>query len=578
MIAVVQSGVGGWRRLTQATAERDREANALAHALRQALEVEDWTKLLDWVARDGEALDPATLEEVCRLILSAGAAEEPDAMAAVAISAEGRKRGANRLGQALAAGVAAEDSAAGLSLRLARRTLKRGLHAAFVDLSESDGRRRFGVLVRAERLPDVWASLTETPFGDGCAVLLVSPERDGREKWSAIQATFSLTPAEARLAQHMEEGVTLNEAAAAFGLSVFTVRAQLRAIFAKVGVRRQSELALAFKQFDGLLNAVVPVAAPPSKALARALTPSARALLVNAPALRLFVLSDGRRLCYREYGDPAGRAVVIFHDSMGSSLAPPCTDDMARELGLRLVIPERPGFGQSDPSPRYGFDSVAADYCALIEGLDLGSVRLAAAASGAAFAIVTARLLGGACERLLLVSGRGGTPTAPAPAHQSFLTRYRREMLSSPWLAEAMLRLYVQLYSREFVAGSLKRSTAQAPLDRAYAQSNAGLIDFLTARGTECFARGFAGPLADIACYRNAAEAPARLNTSVVVWHGMQDGSALLDDLLPSLAAPPAVLRRFAGHGHLLMLARWREMLEDLAADQPAPGENIPNT
>jgi pimeloyl-ACP methyl ester carboxylesterase len=249
---------------------------------------------------------------------------------------------------------------------------------------------------------------------------------------------------------------------------------------------------------------------------------------------------------------------------------------MARELGLRLLIPERPGFGQSDPSPRYGFDSVAADYAALVEGLDLGAVRIAAAASGAAFAIATARLMGGDCERLLLVSGRGGTPTASA-AHQSFLTRYRREMLSSPWLAEAMLRLYVQLYSREFVAGSLKRSTALAPLDRAFIEGNAELIDFLTARGAECFARGFVGPLADIACYRNAAEAPARLNTSVVVWHGVEDGSAVVEDLLPSLAAPPAVLRRFSGHGHLLMLARWREMLEDLAAGRPGRAENIPN-
>ena len=64
----------------------------------------------------------------------------------------------------------------------------------------------------------------------------------------------------------------------------------------------------------------------------------------------------------------------------------------------------------------------------------------------------------------------------------------------------------------------------------------------------------------------------------MVVWHGAEDGSALLEDLLPSLAAPPAVLRRFPGHGHLLMLARWREMLEDLAAERPGRGENIPNT
>lgn len=553
-----------------------RSGDALSLALHQAVEREDWSKLLDWVARDGEELEAAGLEEACRFILGAGVVEEPDTMVAIAIGRDGRMRGANRLGQSLAAYAFAADSAVSASLRAARKALTPALHAVFVDLSEDEGRRRFGVLVRAERLPGLWEKLTEVSLGEDCTILLASAARDSQGKWAAIQATFSLTPAEARLAQHLENGVTLSEAASAFGLSVFTVRTQLRAIFVKVGVRRQSELALAFKQFDGLLNAIALAPAAPQKVRAQAATPGARALLAAAPGLRLHVLPDGRRLCYREYGDPTGQPVLMFHDSMGSSLAMPGTQALASELGLRIVIPERPGFGQSDPSPRYDFKSVAADYLKLAEGLELKQMRLVGAASGAAFAIAAAQALGAACGRLMLVAGRGGAP-AQAGA-QTFLARYRREMLSSPWLAETILRLYTQLYSRDFVAGSLKRSTANAPADRAFVSGNSEVLDFLTARGVECFARGIVGPLSDIASFRTAAETPARLSTSVVIWHGAEDSSALLADLLPSLAAAPLVLRRFPGHGHLLMIARWREMFEDLAAAEPSRGEDIPNT
>lgn len=54
--------------------------------------------------------------------------------------------------------------------------------------------------------------------------------------------TFALTPAEARLASLMAEGVSLEQAAEEIGIARATARNQLKAVFAKTGAHRQSEL------------------------------------------------------------------------------------------------------------------------------------------------------------------------------------------------------------------------------------------------------------------------------------------------------------------------------------------------
>lgn len=61
---------------------------------------------------------------------------------------------------------------------------------------------------------------------------------------SILGGLFDLTPAEARVAYAVVEGLTVNEIAAQRSLSAATVRNQLAAIFAKTGVSRQSELVL----------------------------------------------------------------------------------------------------------------------------------------------------------------------------------------------------------------------------------------------------------------------------------------------------------------------------------------------
>lgn len=57
-----------------------------------------------------------------------------------------------------------------------------------------------------------------------------------------VAETFGLSGAEARLIVALTEGLTPPEAAERFGIALGTVRVQLRSIYAKLGVKRQSEI------------------------------------------------------------------------------------------------------------------------------------------------------------------------------------------------------------------------------------------------------------------------------------------------------------------------------------------------
>lgn len=70
-----------------------------------------------------------------------------------------------------------------------------------------------------------------------------------------------------------------------------------------------------------------------------------------------FHLPDGRRLGFAEYGDPAGPVVFWFHGTPGGRRQLPLVGRRAAEdLGLRVVVVERPGSGLSDP---HAYDAVA---------------------------------------------------------------------------------------------------------------------------------------------------------------------------------------------------------------------------
>jgi DNA-binding CsgD family transcriptional regulator len=90
-------------------------------------------------------------------------------------------------------------------------------------------------------------------FSSGGAILVIAgASTQGGLSQELLQGLFDLTPAEARLARGLMQGLTLADAAHQFGVAEATIRTQLKALFAKTGQSRQSELVRMLASFISL--------------------------------------------------------------------------------------------------------------------------------------------------------------------------------------------------------------------------------------------------------------------------------------------------------------------------------------
>jgi pimeloyl-ACP methyl ester carboxylesterase len=80
-------------------------------------------------------------------------------------------------------------------------------------------------------------------------------------------------------------------------------------------------------------------------------------------------LPDGRRLAYQVIGAPAGPPAIVLHGTPGSTRQLAGLDRPARDRGLALIVPDRPGYGRSDDDPSGTIASGARDLGELMRHL-----------------------------------------------------------------------------------------------------------------------------------------------------------------------------------------------------------------
>ncbi len=64
-----------------------------------------------------------------------------------------------------------------------------------------------------------------------------------------------------------------------------------------------------------------------------------------------FESPDGHTISYADMGDPNGRPVLFCHGWPGSRMESRKADEASRDLGIRLIAPDRPGIGASTHNP-----------------------------------------------------------------------------------------------------------------------------------------------------------------------------------------------------------------------------------
>lgn len=273
-------------------------------------------------------------------------------------------------------------------------------------------------------------------------------------------------------------------------------------------------------------------------------------------------LPDGRRIGYAEYGAPHGRPVLFFHGTPGSRRQIfPDMAEAAAKLGVRLVAPERPGYGLSDPRPGCRLHDWAADVAALADTLGIGRFSVTGFSIGGIYALACAHALPARIESVAIGGGL-------APLDATGVMQGMAPQLSGVFaLARAdVAGLRNALASLAGSAGALLAAVTEAMPDCDKREADRHADGFL-ADYAEALRNGIEGAVTDFVL----AAQPwgfdlSGIRTEIQLWQGDLDVNAppaMAEHLAATL--PNATLHRLPGEGHLALFARWEDVLARLA-------------
>jgi pimeloyl-ACP methyl ester carboxylesterase len=118
-------------------------------------------------------------------------------------------------------------------------------------------------------------------------------------------------------------------------------------------------------------------------------------------------LRSGRSLEVREYGDPGGHPAIFFHGLIGSHYQASYICEQAKQAGLRIIAPNRPGVGGSDFARRKSPLEAVPDVEELVGTLNLSEFSVIGISGGTPYALATLQRLGPRVRTVTVISGMG---------------------------------------------------------------------------------------------------------------------------------------------------------------------------
>src|SRR5918994_1295299 len=216
-----------------------------------------------------------------------------------------------------------------------------------------------------------------------------------------------------------------------------------------------------------------------------------------APNEEMVLLPDGRRVAIASHGDPRGGPHFLFHGIPVSRLGHEFTDAPAKEHGVRVLCPDRPGIGFSDPKPGRTIHGYADDIAAVADALGIERFAVLGLSGGGPYALACGARLP---ERVTAVGVMAGIGPLDRPGAREGLTKTDLRLLDyslrRPLQARLMLGTMATL-TRLAPSVVIKQSADElGEPDRSFLQrekrelGSAGTLSALA----EAFRQGASGP------------------------------------------------------------------------------------
>jgi len=293
---------------------------------------------------------------------------------------------------------------------------------------------------------------------------------------------------------------------------------------------------------------------------------------MNHPESKLLALKEGGSLAYAEYGDRSGVPVLFFHGWPSSKTMAQLTDAAARELGVRIISPDRPGICES----AFQADRKLLDWPhvleQLVDQLGLKRFHILAISGGAPYAYVAALRMPERVRGIAIVSG--ALPIVDLSDHGGLLRLYRwmlalyrahpKVLRALFYLARPMASLRPPIRFRPVLLKILQLQ----PCDEASLQDSAAFEAVFESQ-RRAWRASVKGVMADAEIYARPwgfrledVDLPVRL------WHGREDRAfsiRLAEEAAKRL--PNCKARYIENEGHYsLPIRHVREILADLIA------------
>lgn len=278
-------------------------------------------------------------------------------------------------------------------------------------------------------------------------------------------------------------------------------------------------------------------------------------------------LRDGRQLGFAEYGKPDGLPLMLFHGTPGSRLLTFLERaEWIQRLGFRVLTPERPGCGLSDPAPKRNIGDWADDVAELADQLGLDRFHVAGGSGGGAFALACALRLPNRVRSATLICS--GSPPQFL-RNSKDMHKGNRVAFFLARNAPPLLRLLKVLMARgirkwhepkndaektKMLARKQKMLARMCEWDRRTAEAR-GDDPRAMLQIKEAFRQGSAGPYHDMMLVSHAWGLDIHTNkVPVFLWHGTADNFVPVSSARAFAQHIPHCEAHFIeGAGHMLL-------------------------
>jgi pimeloyl-ACP methyl ester carboxylesterase len=266
------------------------------------------------------------------------------------------------------------------------------------------------------------------------------------------------------------------------------------------------------------------------------------------------------------YGAADGRPVFALHGVPACGAGFDWADEPARERGIRLIAPDRPGVGRSAQRPDWQVADYPAMLASLADALEIDRFAVLGYSGGGPYAVACAVALADRVTSVAVCAGMGEVGTVAAIG--DFESTDRRMLAMStkrPRLARVVLDVSAMAatWSPKLAMKSFLKELSAT--DREVAASLGSPVEAMRLF-TMAFQEGAHGVVADYrAVARRWGVDPAAVTVPVTVWHGSADTMVPLRHS-QELAAmvPGSVLTVWEGEGHLATVTHIGDVLDAL--------------